>query len=79
MIERRGYRWVTLGEAMKDPAYKTPDDFVGTNGPSWLHRWRVREEAARPDARRTRSAAVGDRPLKVAACHEREYGRDGRR
>ena len=40
-IERRGYRWVTLGEAMKDAAYKTPDDFVGTNGPSWLHRWRV--------------------------------------
>jgi peptidoglycan-N-acetylglucosamine deacetylase len=40
-IERRGYRWVTLGEAMKDPAYKTADDFVGTNGPSWLHRWRV--------------------------------------
>jgi peptidoglycan/xylan/chitin deacetylase (PgdA/CDA1 family) len=41
MIEGRGYRWVTLAEAMKDPAYRTPDDFVGTSGPSWLHRWRV--------------------------------------
>jgi peptidoglycan/xylan/chitin deacetylase (PgdA/CDA1 family) len=40
-IERRGYRWVTLGDAMKDAAYATPDDFVGTNGPSWLHRWRA--------------------------------------
>ena len=40
-IERRGYRWVTMAEAMKDAAYKTPDDFVGTSGPSWLHRWRV--------------------------------------
>lgn len=40
-IERRGYRWVTLADAMKDAAYKTPDDFVGTSGPSWLHRWRV--------------------------------------
>jgi hypothetical protein len=40
-IERRGYRWVTLGEAMKDAAYETPDDFVGTAGPSWLHRWRI--------------------------------------
>jgi peptidoglycan/xylan/chitin deacetylase (PgdA/CDA1 family) len=40
-IEQRGYRFVTLGEAMKDAAYKTPDDFVGTSGPSWLHRWRV--------------------------------------
>ena len=40
-IEARGYRWVTLGDAMKDAAYATPDDFVGTSGPSWLHRWRV--------------------------------------
>jgi DUF1680 family protein/peptidoglycan/xylan/chitin deacetylase (PgdA/CDA1 family) len=40
-IEQRGYRFVTLGDAMKDAAYKTPDDFVGTYGPSWLHRWRL--------------------------------------
>ena len=40
-IEQRGYRWVTLGAAMKDPAYTTPDEFVGKDGPSWLHRWRV--------------------------------------
>ena len=40
-IEQRGYRWVTLAEAMKDAAYKSPDEFVGTSGPSWLHRWRV--------------------------------------
>jgi peptidoglycan/xylan/chitin deacetylase (PgdA/CDA1 family) len=40
-IEQRGYRWVTLSEAMQDAAYKTPDEYVGTNGPSWLHRWRL--------------------------------------
>ncbi len=40
-IEQRGYRWVTLPDAMKDAVYKTPDDFIGTYGPSWLHRWRV--------------------------------------
>ena len=40
-IEQRGYRFVTLGDAMKDAAYSTPDDFVGSFGPSWLHRWRV--------------------------------------
>ena len=40
-IERRGYRWVTMGEAMKDPAYQTRDEYVGRSGPSWLHRWRV--------------------------------------
>jgi DUF1680 family protein len=40
-LEQRGYRFVTLTEAMKDGAYSTPDEFVGTYGPSWLHRWRV--------------------------------------
>ena len=39
--EQRGYRWVTLGEAVKDAAYATPDEYVGKSGPSWLHRWRV--------------------------------------
>jgi DUF1680 family protein/peptidoglycan/xylan/chitin deacetylase (PgdA/CDA1 family) len=40
-IAQRGYRWATLGDAMKDAAYTTPDAFVGTYGPSWLHRRRV--------------------------------------
>jgi peptidoglycan-N-acetylglucosamine deacetylase len=40
-IEKRGYRWITLDAAMKDAAYVTPDEFIGTSGPSWLHRWRV--------------------------------------
>ena len=40
-LEARGYSFVSLEEALRDPAYATPDRFVGTNGPSWLHRWRV--------------------------------------
>ena len=40
-LEQRGYRFVTLTEAMKDAAYATPDEFIGSYGPSWLHRWRV--------------------------------------
>jgi peptidoglycan/xylan/chitin deacetylase (PgdA/CDA1 family) len=40
-IKRRGYRFVTLEDALADPAYATPDDYVGRSGPSWLHRWRV--------------------------------------
>jgi peptidoglycan/xylan/chitin deacetylase (PgdA/CDA1 family) len=40
-LEKRGYRFVTLAQAMRDPAYATPDGYVGANGPSWLHRWRV--------------------------------------
>ncbi len=37
----RGYTFVSLETAMSDPAYATPDQFVGRFGPSWLHRWRV--------------------------------------
>jgi peptidoglycan/xylan/chitin deacetylase (PgdA/CDA1 family) len=43
-IEKRGYRFVTLTEAMKDPAYSAPEEYVGTAGPSWLHRWRVAKQ-----------------------------------
>ena len=35
----RGYQFVTLDEAMSDPAYQTKDTFVTTAGPSWLWRW----------------------------------------
>jgi peptidoglycan/xylan/chitin deacetylase (PgdA/CDA1 family) len=38
---RRGYRFVTLEKALADPAFATPDLYVGTNGPSWLHRFSV--------------------------------------
>jgi len=40
-LEARGYAFVSLDEALRDPAYRTPDEYVGRNGPSWLHRWRV--------------------------------------
>ena len=43
-IEKRGYRFVTLTEAMKDTAYQAPDDYVGKFGPSWVHRWRVAKQ-----------------------------------
>ena len=40
-LEKRGYQFVTLDEALGDPAYATPDRFIGTAGISWLDRWRV--------------------------------------
>lgn len=42
-IEARGYRYVTLEEALRDPAYSRPDDYVGAWGLSWLHHWEVTE------------------------------------
>lgn len=40
-LERRGYRFVSLEEALRDPAYQTPDGYIGKYGPSYLHRWRI--------------------------------------
>jgi peptidoglycan/xylan/chitin deacetylase (PgdA/CDA1 family) len=39
-LERRGYTFTTLGEALKDVAYATDDNYVGRWGISWFHRWR---------------------------------------
>jgi peptidoglycan/xylan/chitin deacetylase (PgdA/CDA1 family) len=36
-LRRRGYDFITLEEAMKDPAYQRPDSFAGPGG-SWLSR-----------------------------------------
>ena len=38
-IKRRGYRFTTLEETMRDPAYTREDGYHGRYGPSWLHRW----------------------------------------
>ena len=40
-LEARGYRFVTLDQALEDKAYQTRDDYIGLHGPSWLHRWTV--------------------------------------
>jgi peptidoglycan/xylan/chitin deacetylase (PgdA/CDA1 family) len=43
-VQRRGYRIVTLEEAMKDPAYRHAEGYNGNYGPSWLHRWAMAEK-----------------------------------
>lgn len=51
----RGYRFVSLGEALKDPIYARPDAYVRKAGISWLHRWtftegrKIRWEPEPPD------------------------------
>lgn len=39
-LEQRGYKFVSLQEAMTDPAYATPDLWVGT-GVLWMERWKI--------------------------------------
>jgi peptidoglycan/xylan/chitin deacetylase (PgdA/CDA1 family) len=40
-LEKRGYKFISLDQALADPAYSTPDNFVGPVGISWLLRWKV--------------------------------------
>ena len=39
MIERRGYTFVSLDEALADTVYRSADTYVGPAGITWLHRW----------------------------------------
>lgn len=41
MFKRRGYHFITVDEALRDPAYKLPDRYTGRMGTSWIHRWGV--------------------------------------
>ncbi|MCB1023386.1 MAG: polysaccharide deacetylase family protein [Acidobacteria bacterium] len=53
MMKDRGYRFITLEEALKDEAYKMPE-VQSMRGLSWLHRWmlakglEIKEEPAQP-------------------------------
>ena len=42
-IRARGYGFIDLETAMKDPAYQRPDAYLGKWGPSWIHRWAAGE------------------------------------
>jgi len=48
MFRRRGYRFVTLDEAMTDAAYQLPNTYAGRNGISIIRRWAMSQGL--PDA-----------------------------
>jgi peptidoglycan/xylan/chitin deacetylase (PgdA/CDA1 family) len=41
LLRRRGYRFVTLREALGDAAYSLPDNYVGEEGTNWLDHWAI--------------------------------------
>jgi len=45
-LRRRGYRFVSLAQALEDPVYRLPDEFVGAPANSWFNHWEV--TAGRP-------------------------------
>ncbi|MGE5680173.1 MAG: polysaccharide deacetylase family protein [Bacillota bacterium] len=41
MIKSRGYKFITLEEALKDTAYNSPDTYAKSGGITWIHRWAI--------------------------------------
>jgi peptidoglycan/xylan/chitin deacetylase (PgdA/CDA1 family) len=41
LLRKRGYRFVTLEEALGDPAYGLPDEYVGEEGGGWIDHWAI--------------------------------------
>jgi len=47
MLRKRGYRFISLDEALKDSAYASADTFTGAAGISWIHRWAITRGVAK--------------------------------
>lgn len=41
VLRKRGYRFITLQEALGDSAYSLPDTYVGEEGTGWLDHWAI--------------------------------------
>ena len=41
VLRKRGYRFVTLEDALSDTAYSLPDTYVGEEGTGWLDHWAI--------------------------------------
>jgi peptidoglycan/xylan/chitin deacetylase (PgdA/CDA1 family) len=41
LIRKRGYRFITLENALGDQAYGLPDTYIGEEGTSWLDHWAI--------------------------------------
>jgi peptidoglycan/xylan/chitin deacetylase (PgdA/CDA1 family) len=40
-LKRRGYRFVSVAQALEDPVYRLRDEFVGAPGNSWFNHWEI--------------------------------------
>jgi peptidoglycan/xylan/chitin deacetylase (PgdA/CDA1 family) len=41
VLRKRGYRFITLQDALEDSAYSLPDTYVGEEGTGWLDHWSI--------------------------------------
>jgi peptidoglycan/xylan/chitin deacetylase (PgdA/CDA1 family) len=41
LMRKRGYRFITLADALSDSAYGLPDTYVGEEGTGWIDHWAI--------------------------------------
>jgi peptidoglycan/xylan/chitin deacetylase (PgdA/CDA1 family) len=41
VLRKRGYRFITLQDALSDEVYSLPDTYVGEEGTGWIERWAI--------------------------------------
>jgi peptidoglycan-N-acetylglucosamine deacetylase len=41
VLRKRGYRFITLQDALSDQAYGLPDTYIGEEGTGWLEHWAI--------------------------------------
>jgi peptidoglycan/xylan/chitin deacetylase (PgdA/CDA1 family) len=41
VLRQRGYRFITLEDALRDQAYSLPDTYVGEEGTGWIDHWAI--------------------------------------
>jgi peptidoglycan/xylan/chitin deacetylase (PgdA/CDA1 family) len=41
LFRKRGYRFITLEDALGDPAYSLADTYIGEGGTGWLEHWAI--------------------------------------
>jgi peptidoglycan-N-acetylglucosamine deacetylase len=41
LLRKRGYKFITLQDALSDSAYSLPDEYIGEEGTSWIDHWAI--------------------------------------
>ena len=41
LLRKRGYQFVSLEQALGDPAYSMPDTYIGEEGTNWIDHWAI--------------------------------------
>jgi len=41
LLRKRGYKFISLQDALSDSAYSLPDEYVGEEGTNWIDHWAI--------------------------------------